>query len=62
MTRACPDCDVALESVQYDTNYDGNLLRIKDRDGVLGKLGLKGGTNVQAYLCPECDRVLFYAR
>ncbi|MFC7047188.1 hypothetical protein ACFQH6_18885 [Halobacteriaceae archaeon GCM10025711] len=62
MTRTCPDCDVALEQVDYDTNSRGDLLRISpDSGGVLGTLGVNSATNVRAYLCPNCDRVLFYA-
>lgn len=61
MARTCPDCDEPLESVEYDTNVDGDMLRIREGDGVLGTLGLRGATNVEAYVCPSCSRVLFYA-
>lgn len=60
--RNCPDCDVALESVQYDANQRGNKIRIVDNDGgILTKLGLTGGTYAYGYLCPECGLVRFYA-
>lgn len=62
MPYECPDCDVALEQVDYDTNSRGDLLRIpKKSGGILGTLGVSSARNVHAYLCPECDRVLFYA-
>ncbi|MFC6733477.1 hypothetical protein [Haladaptatus sp. DYSN1] len=61
MSRTCPDCDVAMESVEYDTDVNGDMIRIREGGGVLGKFGYKGATNVNAYLCPDCSRVLWYA-
>ena len=62
MKYKCPACEVALERVDYDTNSRGDLLRIpKENSGILGTLGASTARNIHAYLCPECDRVLFYA-
>lgn len=61
MVYACPDCDVELERVSYDTNSRGDMIRIPtEGSGVLGTLG-KSARTVDAYLCPDCDRVLLYA-
>lgn len=62
MSLTCPDCNIGLERVDYDTNSRGDLLRIpRDGGGILGTLGGKSARNISAYMCPDCDRVLFYA-
>lgn len=61
MSHTCPDCDTDLERVDYDANSRGDMLRIPSDEGVLGTLGFKSATNIEAYLCPDCSRVLFYA-
>lgn len=61
MSRACPDCNTKLERVDYDANSRGDMLRIPSDEGVLGTLGFKRATTIDAYLCPDCNRVLFYA-
>ncbi|PSP55444.1 hypothetical protein BRC82_05780 [Halobacteriales archaeon QS_1_67_19] len=60
--KRCPDCGVALESVQYDATHRGNKIRIVDDDGgILSKLGLRNNTYAHGYVCPECGLVRFYA-
>lgn len=61
MARVCPDCESELERVDYDVNSRGDMLRIPSDEGVLGTLGFKSATTIDAYLCLECNRVLFYA-
>jgi hypothetical protein len=61
MSKPCPDCDGTLQSVEYDTDVNGDMIRLREGSGVLGKFGYKGATNVNAYVCSECRRVLFYA-
>jgi len=67
MARRCPDCDVALERVDYSTSTQDygieHKLRIKDpeADGVLARIGIGDQRNVDAYLCPECRLVRLYA-
>lgn len=61
MTRTCPDCDVELERIDYDVNSRGDMLRIPNDEGVLGTLGFKSATTIDAHVCPDCNRVLFYA-
>ncbi|WP_327052551.1 hypothetical protein [Halomicrococcus gelatinilyticus] len=56
----CPDCDVSMEPVDHQTSYGGDGVRIETSGGVLGALDLKG-THLDAYLCPECNLVRFYA-
>ncbi|UPW00688.1 hypothetical protein M0R88_00960 [Halorussus gelatinilyticus] len=60
--RRCPDCDLPLEEVQYDTNAGRNKIRLNYRDGgILSKLGVTSNTYAYAYVCPECGLVRFYA-
>lgn len=63
MARTCPDCDVPLERVEYSSCTHGVTLRVRDpdSDGVLSRLGIGGKRHLDAYLCPECRLVRFYA-
>ena len=40
---------------------DGDMLRVREGDGILGTVGYTGATDIVAHGCPECSRVLFYA-
>lgn len=60
MTRTCPDCGVAMEATGHKTTYEGEGIRVNTDGGLLGALDLRGG-HVQAYVCPECALVRFYA-
>lgn len=59
--RRCPDCGVTMESV---TVRDGESMRLRiatgKRDGLLGKLGMKETTKLEAVCCPECGLVRTY--
>ena len=60
MERRCPDCSVPMKSVSHKTTYNGDGIRVKSGGGILGALDLKG-KYVNAYVCPECGLVRFYA-
>lgn len=57
---ACPDCEVSMEAVKHVTSYHGDGIKIQEGGGVLSALDL-GGTYLDAYACPECSLVRFYA-
>jgi rubredoxin len=61
--RACPDCDVALERVDYSTaGVAGATSRLRiDDPRESGTLGMGGKTYPEAHLCRECGLVRFYA-
>jgi len=49
-----------MEPVDHQTSYGGDGVRIETSGGILGALDLKG-EYLDAYLCPECSLVRFYA-
>lgn len=61
--RTCPDCDVALERVDYSTaGAAGGTARARiDDPRTSGTLGFGGKTYLEAHLCTECGLVRFYA-
>lgn len=62
-TAHCPDCDVAMESVEFRM-YDAKNPKIKtgeQKQGVLGKLGMDESKRVDTVACPECGLLRFYA-
>ena len=61
MRQSCPDCDTPMESILYDSNASGDMLRVRDDEGFLGGISYANATNIEAYRCPDCARVLFYA-
>ncbi|AEH36653.1 hypothetical protein [Halopiger xanaduensis] len=60
--RRCPDCGVTMEPVPV---RDGESMRLSiatgEREGLLGKLGLKQRAKLQGVCCPECRLVRLYA-
>jgi uncharacterized protein with PIN domain len=61
--RRCPDCGVRLEPVEFGMSdaYNPHVRTGERREGLLGKLGVDERRSVSALLCPECDRLLWYA-
>ena len=61
--RVCPDCDVALEQVDYSTaGVAGATSRMRiDDPRRSGTLGVGGKTYLEAHMCRECGLVQFYA-
>ena len=59
----CPDCDVAMERVDYSTaDAAGATARARiDDPRESGTLGVGGKTYLEAYLCADCGLVRFYA-
>ena len=59
----CPDCDVAMEQVDYSTaGAAGATTRARiDDPRKSGTLGMGGKTYLYAYLCEDCGLVRFYA-
>lgn len=49
-----------MEAVKHVTSYHGDGIKIQEGGGVLSALDL-GGTYLDAYACPECSLVRFYA-
>lgn len=61
MSRHCPDCEVEMETTEHKTTYKGDGIRIDTDGGVLGNLLQLKGKYVNAYVCPECGLIRFYA-
>lgn len=63
MERRCPDHDVAMVEVGFEMSnaYQPKIKTTKRSEGILGALGYKERRTVQAYTCPECGLVRFYA-
>lgn len=62
--RRCPDCGVEMDATKLQTqSYQDPVKLITDesKGGLRGKLGAKEKLTPVPYVCPECDRVLFYA-
>lgn len=60
MSCHCPDCEVEMEATEYKTTYKGDGIRIGTDGGILGNL-LQLGKYADAYVCPECGLIRFYA-
>lgn len=67
MSKTCPDCSTALESIQIfdrgflDGEHDGFGYALGGARRTLFKGPQHAGT-VQGWLCPDCSRVLLYAQ
>lgn len=59
MARRCPDCDVAMEPRSYTTSFQGDGILLRERGGLLGRVGLRG-ERAEAFVCPDCGLVRFY--
>lgn len=56
-SRTCPDCDVGMNRATQETTNDAAKLRVGSRQRLHGRYGSK----LQAFVCPECSLVRFYA-
>ena len=61
MSRHCPDCEVEMEATEHKTTYKGDGIRIDTDGGILGNLLQLRGKYANAYVCPDCGLIRFYA-
>jgi rubredoxin len=63
MEPRCPDCGVTMEEMTLQSGGGYNLSFVSDenREGILGKLGMKQRFDSQTYVCPECGLARLYA-
>ncbi|WP_158055443.1 hypothetical protein [Halorussus halophilus] len=62
--RRCPDCGVEMDATKLQTQaYQDEVKLVTDesKGGLRGTLGAKEKLTPIPYVCPECQRVLFYA-
>ncbi|WP_302081327.1 hypothetical protein [Salinibaculum rarum] len=59
----CPDCGVTMEEMTVQTSGGHRLqfLSEENKEGILGKLGVKQRYDGQAYVCSECGLTRMYA-
>lgn len=60
----CPDCGVGLERMRLRTAGGGQHHRFvseENREGILGKLGVKQTYDAASFVCPECGLARLYA-
>lgn len=62
-TPECPDCDVPMESMRLQTSdgYTNRFVSDENRDGLLGKIGVKQSYDAEAFVCPDCGLSRLYA-
>lgn len=64
MDRRCPDCDAKMARATPVTAMQQERLKLRTeerRSGVLGSLGVTRKLPVDAFVCPECGLVRWYA-
>lgn len=60
--RRCPDCAVTMEAMTLQSGgQELRFLSEENREGLLGKIGVKQRFEGQTYVCPECGLARLYA-
>ena len=58
----CPDCGVETEEMRLDASgYNLRFVSEKNREGIMGRLGVKQTFDADAFVCPECRLARLYA-
>lgn len=59
----CPDCGVAMEemTVQTGGGHHIQFLSEENKEGILGKFGVKQRYDGHTYVCSECGLARLYA-
>jgi hypothetical protein len=59
--RDCPDCKVEMEQARVTAGGYSMNIKSERQEGLLSKIGIDKNIPVQAYICPDCRLVKFYA-